>query len=107
LNQRFRRIFRLFGPHTRIGFFQEVNSYATISDWKIYLGRRAQHAQRRDYAYLHVRAIPVIGNVMRLDEPALSAHLTPTENGAVDLRLSNVSPGKPASSLMGLLRRRP
>ena len=97
LNQRFQQDFSpLWSPQQDWIVFQEVNSYATINEWKISLVGALSMPNGAVTHYLHVPRDT--GYWERYAGWMSALYLltyTPTENGAIDLRLSNVSAGKP------------
>ncbi|HOE34959.1 MAG: hypothetical protein GX415_04775 [Chloroflexi bacterium] len=97
LNQRFQQDFSpLWSPDQDWIVFQEVNSYATISDWKISLVGALSMPNGAITHYLHVpRDTGYWERYVGWMSPLYLLTCTPTETGAVDLRLSNVSAGKP------------
>ncbi len=97
LNQRFQQDFSpLWSPEQDWVVFQEVNSYATINEWKLSLVGALSMPNGAVTHYLHVPRDT--GYWERYAGWMSALYLltyTPTDNGAVDLRLSNVSAGKP------------
>jgi len=97
LNQRFQQDFTpLWSPEQDWIVFQEVNSYTTINEWKISLVGALSMPTGAVTHYLH---IPRDTGYWERYAGWMSAlyllTYTPTDDGAVDLRLSNVSAGKP------------
>jgi len=97
LNQRFQQDFSpLWSPGQEWIVFQEVNSYATISEWKISLVGALSMPTGAITRYLHIpRDTGYWERYIGWMSPLYLLTCTPTESGAVDLRLSNVSAGKP------------
>ena len=97
LNQRFQQDFSpLWSPDQDWIVFQEVNSYATISTWKISMVGALSMPNGAITRYLHIpRDTGYWERYVGWMSALYLLSYTPTESGALDLRLSNVSAGKP------------
>ncbi len=97
LNQRFQQDFSpLWSPQQDWIVFQEVNSYATTNAWKLSLVGALSMPNGAVTHYLHVpRDTGYWERYVGWMSALYLLTCTPTDNGAVDLRLSNVSAGKP------------
>jgi Periplasmic component of the Tol biopolymer transport system len=97
LNQRFQQDFSpLWSPEQDWIVFQEVNSYTTINVWKLSLVGALSMPNGAVTHYMHVpRDTGYWERYVGWMSALYLLTYTPTENGGIDLRLSNVSAGKP------------